>query len=146
MKSAEFEVIELLEKIICSMKLKVFVKYKENLNGLTVEFVGADAAKVIGKHGELLDSLQIIINAASTFKVELDALDYRRRRKVVLRRLAKSKAREAFLLRKEIVLNAMSRADRKVVHETLKNNPKVESRSVGVEPFRRIIISPKLDV
>lgn len=145
MKSAEFEVIELLEKIICSMKLKVFVKYKENLNGLTVEFVGADAAKVIGKHGELLDALEVIINAASTFRVELDALDYRRRRKVVLRRLAKSKAREAFLLRKEIVLNAMSRADRKVVHETLKNNPKVESRSVGVEPYRRVIISLKPD-
>ena len=43
-----------------------------------------------------------------------------------------------------ITLEPMQAYERKVIHSFLQNNPKVETRSIGQEPRRRIVIS-KID-
>ena len=45
---------------------------------------------------------------------------------------------------KMITLEPMQAYERKVIHSFLQDNPKVETRSIGQEPRRRIVIS-KID-
>ena len=42
-----------------------------------------------------------------------------------------------------ITLEPMKAYERKVIHTFLQDNPKVETRSIGQEPKRRIVISKK---
>lgn len=139
------EAIRKLESIVRAMNLTVQIRVAGAVEtNYTVEITGSDASKCIGKHGQVLDALQAVINASvNGVRIKLDALDYRQRRVEVLRKLAKSTAGKVLRTRKEIRLDAMSRADRKAIHEALQDNPKVESRSVGEEPNRRVIISLK---
>ena len=45
--------------------------------------------------------------------------------------------------RKSITLEPMVAFERKVIHETLQNHPKVKTLSVGEEPYRKVVISLK---
>ena len=44
---------------------------------------------------------------------------------------------------KSITLEPMSAYERKIIHSVLQDNPNVETRSIGQEPKRRIVITKK---
>mgnify|MGYP003294952646 CR=1 FL=1 len=44
---------------------------------------------------------------------------------------------------KSVTLEPMIAYERKIIHSFLQENPKVETRSIGQEPRRRIVISKK---
>ena len=45
--------------------------------------------------------------------------------------------------KKPIKLEPMQAYERKIIHSFLQDNPNVETRSIGQEPKRRIVISKK---
>lgn len=136
--------------VFAAMKIEVEVNAVEKNSEVVLDLVGKDLGVLIGKHGQTLDALQYLTNlAANVHDSEekiyfvLDVENYRNRRAVALKKLAKSVAERAVRTRQDVRLEPMSRSERKVIHNALQENSKVETHSAGEDPYRYIIVSPK---
>ena len=133
---------ELLEK----MGLDVTLSFEDDN---TIDISGDDAGIAIGRYGETLRALEHLLNlmiassAAGAFRVRLDSGGYRSRREESIKRMAVSAARKAISRNKPVGLQPMSNWERKVVHTTLQSMEGIETRSVGQDPHRRVIVCPK---
>lgn len=112
-----------------------------------VNLVGEDTGVIIGRFGETLRDLEYLTNLAchedlSKRRVRFDCGGYRRHRETTLTRLAQSLAREAVRKGTAMSLDPMTSWERRIVHLALRDDPEVETRSVGEEPVRRILIAP----
>jgi spoIIIJ-associated protein len=113
-----------------------------------INLVGEDAGVVIGRYGETLKALEYLTNLVchedmSTRRVRFDCGGYRERRKQTLTRLAESIAREAVRKGSPVSLEPMSSWERRIVHIALRDDEQVETRSIGEEPTRRVLVCPK---
>lgn len=112
-----------------------------------INLVGEDVGVVIGRYGETLKALEYITNLVchddmSTRRVRFDCGGYRSRREQTLKRLAESIAREAKHKGAPVSLEPMSSWERRLIHIALRDNKDVETRSVGEEPLRRVLVCP----
>ena len=104
---------------------------------------------VIGRRGETLDALQYLttlaVNRSSEeyFKVSLDTENYRSEREKTLVSLANRLAAKAKRTKRNVSLEPMNAYERKIIHSALQDDKEVSTFSVGDEPNRKIIISPK---
>jgi spoIIIJ-associated protein len=109
----------------------------EDDEAITVTFSGADVALLIGRHGQMIDAVQYLMNAIShrTYgadrkEVVVDAAGYRERRREVLE------------TGERVELDPMTAVERKVVHLRLKEFEGVETASEGTEPNRYVVVLP----
>jgi spoIIIJ-associated protein len=122
------------------------VDARETDGEVRVTCTGEDLGLLIGKHGQTIDALQYVANAA-TYRagagkpVTVDAAGYRARRRETLEGIALRGAERA-LLGERVLLEAMSAAERKVVHEFLKDRDGIETASEGTEPNRYVVVFP----
>ncbi len=114
-----------------------------------VDITGKDTGTIIGKRGATLDAVQCLAsyvvnkdNGKYT-RVILDAENYRSKREKTLVNLANRLAGKVERTRKSVVLEPMNPYERKVIHCTLQNHPKVKTRSEGKDPYRKVIIELK---
>lgn len=112
-----------------------------------VNLVGEDTGVVIGRYGETLRALEYLTNLAchedmTKRRLRFDCGGYRKKREDTLTRLAESIAREAVRKGSPVGLEPMSSWERRIVHIALKENDEVETRSVGEEPSRRVLVCP----
>jgi len=112
-----------------------------------INLVGEDAGVVIGRYGETLKALAYITNLLchqdqSTRRGRFACGGYRARREQTLRRLAESIAREAKHKGTPVSLEPMSSWERRLIHIALRDNKDVETRSIGEEPLRRVLVCP----
>jgi spoIIIJ-associated protein len=77
-------------------------------------------------------------------RVSVDAAGYRERRREVVERQADRAAERALESGKEIELEPMSPAERKIIHDRLKDRSGLETFSEGEEPERCVIVAPLL--
>jgi spoIIIJ-associated protein len=140
---------EVLERITTSLGLQCRIDLAEDNGTIVASCVGSDLGRLIGKHGHTIDAIQYVINAIVSRRlgdermpVIVDAAGYRDRRRAALGALAERGARRAVESGIAVGLEPMSAVERKIVHEYLKDDPKVETRSEGTEPQRYVIISP----
>lgn len=127
--------------------LNVNIFFDENV--LKVDISGDKAGLIIGYRGENLEALQVLVaNIANKgrekhVKILVDAESYRKKRSKTLEELAMKVAGSVIGKRRSITLEPMSAYERKVIHSTLQNHPKVKTHSVGEEPYRKVIVSLK---
>jgi spoIIIJ-associated protein len=140
---------ELLERMTSALGLRCRVDLAEEEGTLVASCSGTELGRLIGKHGHTIDSIQYVTNAIVSRRfgddrmpVVIDAAGYRERRRTALGALAERSARRAVESGIPVGLEPMSAVERKVVHEHLKEDPSVETRSEGTEPQRYVIISP----
>ena len=76
-------------------------------------------------------------------RVILDIEGYKNKREKTLEDLAEKVARTVIKTRKPVKLEPMQAYERKIIHSKLQQNLKVETTSVGEEPYRRIVVSLK---
>lgn len=112
-----------------------------------INLVGEDAGVVIGRYGETLKALEYITNLVchddmSTRRVRFDCGGYRARREQTLKRLAESIAREAKRKGSPVSLEPMSSWERRLIHIALRDDKEIETRSIGEEPLRRVLVCP----
>ena len=116
---------------------------------MIVELTGEDLNYLIGYRGEVLNNLQTILTAIASkgsnekIRVILNICGYREKREKSLEELAEKLAHTVVKTRKKIVLEPMTAYERKIIHTKLQNNPKVETTSIGEEPYRKVVISLK---
>jgi len=153
----EINKIEIQEKV--EKFLKEFIKnlpqnnltYKIefNENNLCIDVNGDNTGYLIGYRGDVLNSLQTILtNIASKdenckVKVLLNIGGYREKREKDLENLASKIAGSVIRTRKSITLEPMSAYERKIIHLKLQDNDKVQTHSIGEEPYRKVVVSLK---
>lgn len=125
------------------------VKEEEGCIHVTVN--GPRLGMLIGKRGNTLSALQYLCNvalrrsfSAEKIQVLLDVGDYRTRREESLRRLAGNMADKAKRTNREVILEPMPPQERRIIHLAIKDHDQVESYSKGEEPFRKVVIAPRI--
>ena len=117
----------------------------------TVELAvnGSDLGLLIGPKGSTLSALQdvtrTVVNrrtGARNGRVMVDVAGYRQKRKQALERFTTEVAAGVKESGAPRALEAMSPADRKVVHDTVNAIEGVSTTSEGEEPSRRVVIRP----
>ena len=137
---------ELVETVVGAMGIVASVDVHETDEDVVVTCSGGDLGLLIGKHGQTIDALQYVANAASFRSgagkpVTIDASGYRERRRVTLEGIALRAAEQA-AAGERVLLEPMTAVERKVVHERLKEVAGVETSSEGTEPNRYVVVSP----
>nr|WP_241736654.1 RNA-binding cell elongation regulator Jag/EloR [Anoxybacillus flavithermus] len=131
------------------MGVRVHLAFEQKDEHLVVLLSGPEVARVIGKHGQTLNALQLLAQGVLNrytdrpLRVVIDAEGYRKRREETLVRLAKNMAKKAIQTRKDISLEPMSAWERKVIHTALSDDDRIQTFSAGTEPHRHVVISLK---
>jgi spoIIIJ-associated protein len=103
-----------------------------------------DAGILIGKHGQTLEALQYIVNQVmheTKFKFMVDISSYREKQNSKLIETVKKIASSVLQSKRRITLKPMTAFERRMVHETVKEFPDLATKSIGMEPRRRVVIS-----
>ena len=137
---------ELVATVVGAMGITARVDARETDERVLVTCTGDDLGLLIGKHGQTIDALQYVANAASLRSgagkpVTVDAAGYRERRRATLEGIAVRAAEQAFE-GERVLLEPMTAVERKVVHERLKEFAGVETSSEGNEPNRYVVVFP----
>ena len=138
-----------LQDVAKQMGLNVNMVVKADERNVYVNIDGADSGTIIGKRGQTLDAIQyltsLVVNRDESeyVKVVVDAENYRSKRERTLEQLAVKLAGKVARTRRPVRLEPMNPYERKVIHATLQDHPKVTTRSEGQDPYRRVIIELK---
>ncbi len=143
------EARELVQRIVEGIGVNAQVELDEDDETITVSCTGPDLGMLIGRHGQTIDAIQYLANAAmyrahaeDRKEVVVDAAGYRARRRASLEALAIRSAERAVSNGEPVELEPMTAVERKVVHLRLKEFDGVETTSEGTEPNRFIVIHP----
>ena len=108
---------------------------------------GNDYGYVIGRRGETLDAIQyltrLVINKGKDNykRVSINAGNYREKREVTLRELAKKNAARVKKYGRNVCLDPMNPYERRIIHTTIQEIEGVDSHSIGSESDRRVVIT-----
>jgi spoIIIJ-associated protein len=143
------EARELVQRIVEGIGVNALVDVAESAGTITVSCTGPDLGMLIGRHGQTIDAIQYLANAAmyrshddERKEVVVDAAGYRARRRASLEALAVRSAERALADGESVELDPMTAVERKVVHIRLKEFDGVETTSEGTEPNRFVVIRP----
>jgi len=143
------EARELVQRIVEGIGVNALVDVAEGAETITVSCSGPDLGMLIGRHGQTIDAIQYLANAAmyrghddERKEVVVDAAGYRARRRASLEALAVRSAERALADGESVELDPMTAVERKVVHIRLKEFDGVETTSEGTEPNRFVVIRP----
>jgi spoIIIJ-associated protein len=111
---------------------------------------GGDLGLLIGPKGSTLAALQEITRTVvqrqtggRNGRLVIDVSGYRQKRREALERFTRQVADEVKASGARKVLEPMSAADRKVVHDTVNDIEGVRTSSEGEEPRRRVVLQPE---
>lgn len=150
-KKTEIEIAkDFVENIIKNSKIEAIVKVKQENKIIKVNIESKDAAYLIGKRGETLDSIQLLtglalnkINKESDFRILVDIENYRAKREESLIKYANKVAREVAKTKKTKKLDYMNPYERRIIHSALQNDKYVITYSEGTDPYRKLVIEYK---
>lgn len=141
---------EFVENMLKNANVNAQVNITQENNLIKVDIVGKDAACLIGRRGETLDSIQFLtglalnkINKDSHMRVLVDIENYRSKREESLIRYANKVAREVAKTKKTKRLDYMNPYERRIIHSALQNDKYVSTFSEGNDPYRRLVIEYK---
>ncbi len=138
-----------LNSIFKSMKLEVEIDAKSEDDTLNIELSGDHMGVVIGKRGDTLDSIQyltsLVVNHENEdyVKVVIDTENYREKRLASLLKLASRLAHKVARTGKKYTLEPMNPYERRIIHSSLQDSEDVTTFSIGEDPHRKVVISPK---
>lgn len=147
---AEKNIKKFLDEFISKLPTSdITYEIRNDKNDLLVDINGEDTGYLIGYRGNVLNSLQLILNNVANnelnerVRVLLNIGGYKQKREKDLKDLAEKIAGTVIRKRKSITLEPMSSYERKIIHSALQENSKVETHSIGEEPNRKIVVSLK---
>lgn len=141
------EAMLFLQEVFATMKVNASIERKDDKEGILLNITGPELGILIGRRGQTLDSLQYLVNIVANrysdkhVRIILDAEEFRERRRKTLEDLSSRLATRVIRTKKDVVLEPMSPADRKIIHSQLQDHPSVRTYSKGDEPNRRVVIS-----
>jgi len=142
------------EKMNFGIETEIKVKQiKENV--VSLNLTTQEPQILIGKDGQTLMDIQHLLKrilgkilykedngAEEHIFIDFDINNYKERKIEYLKELANGLANEAVLTKEEKILSPMSSYERRIIHLELSERSDVETKSIGEEPMRKIIITP----
>jgi len=140
----------LVARIVAVLGVEARVDVHEDDGTITITCSGPDVGLLIGRHGQTIDAVQYLLNAAAhrmqgdeRKDVVVDAAGYRERRRATLESLAVRTAQEVISTGSRVELEPMTAVERKVVHLRLQDYDGVGTTSEGTEPNRFVVVLPE---
>ncbi len=132
--------------ILKLMNMSAEVKIRDDS---VIEIVGDGSGLLIGKHGATIDSLQFITNRIlnknreEPLYITIDTEGYRQRHVDHLRSVAIKMGQKVKRTGQSVSLEKMNPYDRRIIHLTLKNDSRVNTKSIGDGIFKKVVILPR---
>lgn len=136
---------EFLDKVQKNAKYTI----ETSKTGINIDIEDENIGFLIGYRGETLYAFQNILTAVASKGIEnrvrviLDIEGYKAKRVKALEELAEKLEKTVIKNKKSITLEPMQAYERKIIHTKLQNSDLVETRSIGEEPRRKVVISLK---
>ena len=141
-------IVSFLSGLMEHMDVQAEINVTEGENGrYNAEICGKNMGAVIGRRGETLDAIQHLTNYAvnrgseKRAHISVDAENYRSKREDSLVRLAEKMAAKVLKYRRSMALEPMNSYERHVIHTALQDFEGVTTKSTGMEPNRRVVVS-----
>lgn len=145
--------VDVLQHVLRYMNINATVQVRStNPLTLNIRGVSENLGLLIGRRGETLAALQLLINLIVSHRTKhrmriiVDAENYRERREENLRSLALRVAQQVRSYRRSIALEAMPPHERRIVHISLAESKDISTESIGEGEERRVVISLKRPV
>lgn len=129
------------------MGLEMTATIEENEDGAVITLDGENAGTIIGKRGDTLDAIQYLASMVCNkgqkdyYRITVDSRGYREKRKNILIELANKIAKNVLKTGYSATLEPMNPYERRIIHSAVAEIEGVNSRSIGEEPYRKVIIS-----
>jgi spoIIIJ-associated protein len=130
---------ETLEKILSLLGFETSVEEHKMDDGILLDVKTDDPGRLIGRQGQTLSDLQYITNRllfqqdSGAPKAMVDVGGYRAQAREALVKRANEAAEKVRRWGDAVELEPMNAFDRRIVHQTLKDDPDVETHSVEVD-------------
>ncbi len=137
---------EIISDLLSRMNLSCEIKVREED---TIEIIGDGSGIIIGKRGQTLDALQFIVNRilnkdrSEPLYVTIDTEGYRQRHMDLLRSMAFKMGEKARRTGQSVSLERMNPYDRRIIHLALKNDNRVNTKSIGNGIYKNVVIVPR---
>jgi spoIIIJ-associated protein len=137
---------ETLEKILNLLGFEATVEELNMDDSVLLDVKTEDAGRLIGRQGQTLTDLQYVTNRMlfqqdpAAPKAMVDVGGYRAQAREALVKRAQEAAEKVRRWGDAVELEPMNAFDRRVVHQTLKDDPDVETHSVEVEGTDKKVI------
>jgi spoIIIJ-associated protein len=140
-----------LEKLLTHMGFSVTVEEHVMDDGILLDVQTDDPGRLIGRQGQTLAQLQYILNRIlfrqdpKVAKATVDVGSYRAQARDALVKKAMDAAEKVRRWGDIVELEPMNAFDRRIVHNTLRDDPTVETHSVEVEGTdkKAILLRPR---
>ena len=122
--------------------------YRED-DTIYISVTGSDCGAAIGRHGETLEAISYMTNLIANkhseqrVHVYLDVGGYRKHREQIIKGLADKAVSRVRRSGRKVTMEAMSPAERRIVHSYLQDVNGVTTHSEGVEPNRCVVVTPE---
>jgi spoIIIJ-associated protein len=145
---------EVLSEILNLMGFKASVEAKVGEKGeeTILEIRTENSGLLIGRKGQTLEALQYLVtriagerSGAESPQIVVDIEHYRERRRKSLEDMALRLGEKAKRQRRTVTVDALSAADRRIIHAALQDDPWVTTKSLGQGSYRRLLIIPEGD-
>jgi spoIIIJ-associated protein len=142
---------EFVSGLVEAFDLQALVTTRE-LDEETIEVVvaGEHLGLLIGPRGRTLHSIQELTKTVIQRQITgryarliVDVSGYRKKRQEALERFVQEIAKDVLASGERRVLDPMTPADRKIVHDAVNQLAGVITMSEGEEPYRRVVIAPQ---
>lgn len=140
---------EFVQILLNKMEIKGTASISISDDTYNVEIDGPDMGLLIGRKGETLEALQIIVQsfASRLFterkRVVVDIERYKDKRRQKLEELAENIASKVASSKRSMALKPMPASERRYIHLTLQDSSDVTTASEGEGSYRHVIIIPK---
>lgn len=143
-----------LTEILNLMGMNATVQQKAGIDSeeTVLEVKSDNSGLIIGRKGQTLEALQYLVTRIAGERpgneaphILIDIENYHERRRQTLQDMALRLGEKAKRQRKTVTIDALSAADRKIVHAALQDDPWLTTRSLGQGAYRRLLIIPEGD-
>ena len=141
------EVSDYVTKIIYEMDIEVSIETSNNRRQINLQIETPEAGRVIGYHGKVLKSLQLLAQNflhdrySKNFSVSLNVHDYVEHRTEILIDFTQKVAKRVLESGQDYTMDPMSNSERKIVHKTVSTIRGVDSYSEGNDPNRYVVVT-----
>lgn len=135
--------------VLDAMGMDASVTARADDGGVAVTVTGPQLAPLIGRHGQTLEALDLLVNLMTARRlgrrvaVAVDAERYRERRRETLQALTQRVVSRVRRSGRPTPLDPMPASERRFIHTMLAEDPDVTTYSEGDGAERHIIIAPR---
>ena len=134
------------------LRVSVGCKVEEKGDEIVLGISAENSGVIIGRKGQTLEALQYLVTRIAGERggsegphIIVDIENYRERHRKSLEDMALRLGEKAKRQRKTVTVDALSAADRRIIHAVLQDDPWVTTKSLGLGSYRRLLIIPEGD-